>query len=157
MYNKLLIPIILFSSSVANAQKIQQQIINSSGSVFSNNNISVTFNVGEPLTSMLSNNDSLLTQGFIQPLKIDLPTALEEEDECVLFPNPTVGIVNVTINEPKITLTRVDIYTNDGRLVLSKNLTNNSFDMSSLPDGIYWVLPFSNDKQFCLKKIVKTH
>jgi Secretion system C-terminal sorting domain len=157
MYDKLLTLVILFSSFVANAQKIEQQILNSSGSMFSNNSISITFNVGEPMTSLLSTNDNSVTQGFIQPMKSDLPTALKEDDDCMLFPNPTTGSVDVTINEPKTILTRVDIYTNDGRLVLSKSLTNNSFDMSSLPDGIYWVFPFSNDKQFCLKKIVKTH
>ncbi len=161
MHNKLLISAIIFSSFVANAQQIKQQVINSSGSVFSNNSISVSFNVGEPLTSMLSTIDNIVSQGFIQPIKSDVPTALKEfaqmDDNFMLFPNPSVGSVNLTTNEPKTTLTHVDIYASDGRLMLSKTLTNNSFDMSSLSDGIYWIRPISNDKQFSLKKIVKTH
>jgi Secretion system C-terminal sorting domain len=161
MHNKLLISAIIFSSFVAKAQQIKQQVVNSSGSVFSNNSISISFNVGEPTTSMLSSNDNILTQGFIQPIKSDVPTALKEfaqmDDNFMLFPNPSVGSVNLTINEPKTTLTRVDVYANDGRLVLSKTLTNNSFEMSSLSDGNYWIRPISNDKQFSLKKIVKTH
>jgi hypothetical protein len=152
---------LIFSSWAINAQKIQQQVINSSGSSFSNNGITVAFNVGEPITSTLSTNNNVVSQGFIQPIKSDLPTALKEyaalDGNFMLYPNPTNGHINLTLNEGTITLKRVDIYANDDRLVLSRTLSNNSIDVSNLSDGIYWIRPISDEKQFGLKKLVKTH
>jgi hypothetical protein len=158
MHNKLLISVIIFSSFVAKAQKIEQQIINSTGSVFSNNGISVSFSVGEPCISTLLSTGNNVTQGFIQPIKSDVPTALKEyihlDDNFMLYPNPTEGSINLTINDGITILKRID---NDGRLLLSKMPNSNSIDISTLSDGIYWIRPISDDKQFSLKKIVKTH
>jgi Secretion system C-terminal sorting domain len=157
----MLISLIILSSFVAKAQKIEQQVINSTGSIFSNNSISISFSVGEPCTSALSSTDNIVTQGFIQPIKSDMPTALKEyahmDENFMLYPNPTEGSINLTINDGKTFLKRIDIYSNDGRLLLSKMPNSNSIDISSLSDGIYWIRPISDDIQFSLKKIVKTH
>jgi Secretion system C-terminal sorting domain len=79
------------------------------------------------------------------------------DDNFMLYPNPTSGSINLTINDDKTTLKRIDIYGNDGRLLLSTTPSNQSIDISSLSDGIYWIRPISDDKQFGLKKIIKTH
>jgi hypothetical protein len=159
--HKLLSSALVLSTLTVSAQKIQQQVINAAGGNFSNNSITISFNVGEPITTTLSTTDNILSQGFIQPIKTDLPTALKDfaamDDNFMLYPNPSVGSVNLTISDAHIILKRVDVYANDGRLVLSKTISNNAIDMSSLSDGIYWVRPISDEKQFSLKKIIKTH
>ena len=77
---KLIFTLIVVSSISLKAQKIEQQVINSSGSNFSNNGITVTSNVGQTVIALLSSNNNIVTQGFLQPIKSDLPTALLEFD-----------------------------------------------------------------------------
>jgi hypothetical protein len=76
--------------------------------------------MGEPITTTLSTTANIVSQGFIQPIKTDLPTALKDfatiDDNFMLYPNPSVGSVNLTISEAHIILKRVDVYANDGRL-----------------------------------------
>jgi Secretion system C-terminal sorting domain len=161
MHNKILISIILLSSFAAQAQKIQQQVVNTSGETFSNNEIAITSSVGENLTATLVNNNNIVSQGFIQPIKSDLPTSLKAyekmDDNFTLFPNPSVGFFSLEMSNQSTILNRVDVYASDGRLIISKTITTNLLDISSLPDGIYWVHPISVNKQFSLKKIIITH
>jgi hypothetical protein len=161
MLHKLLSLAIIFLSINAHAQQIQQQIINSAGSSISNNGITVAFNVGEPITSTITTNSNMVSQGYIQPINSDLPTSLKAfadlEDNFTLYPNPSVGSLHLNINEGNTKIKRVDIYATDGRLVFSQSATNQVIDISTLSDGIYWLRPVSDEKQFGLKKIVKTH
>jgi Secretion system C-terminal sorting domain len=159
--HKLILASVFLSSLSLNAQQIPQQVINASGSHFSNNGIQLTSNVGEPITTLLSSTDNVVTQGFVQPIKTDVPTALREfaalDNNFTLYPNPSVSSVFLTFNTDLVPLKRVDVYANDGRLVLSQTLSNSTIDVSSLTDGIYWLRPISDEKQFGLKKLVKTH
>lgn len=158
--HKLIFTLIAVSSISLKAQKIEQQVINSSGSNFSNNGITVTSNVGQTVIALLSSNNNIVTQGFLQPIKSDLPTALLEfaklDDGFDVFPNPTNGNVSLSFKDASTSLTRVDVYGSDGRLVISSN-PKTEVDLTALSDGIYWVRPISENKSFGLKKLIKTH
>jgi hypothetical protein len=159
--HKLILASVFLSSFTLNAQQIQQQVINASGSHLANNGIHLTSNVGEPITTMLSTNSNIVSQGFVQPIQSDLPTALKEyatlDNNFTLYPNPSVFSVTLTFNAEIVALKRVDIYANDGRLVSSQTLSNNTINVTELSDGIYWIRPISDEKVFGLKKLVKTH
>ena len=69
-----------------------QTVISSAGKTSSSANIIVSWTVGETLVTTLGNANNNLTQGFHQPLLVDvLPTSLEDDMvlDMVAYPNPT--------------------------------------------------------------------
>ena len=58
-----------------------------------------------------------------------------------VFPNPTQGILNVNFDGYKSQLVQMNIFNSNGKLVMAKELlkSSNSFDISSLPKGVYVV------------------
>ena len=154
-----LLSLFLLSYSLS-AQQIPQKVVNSSGTVFQINNVSITFSVGEPITSTLINTSTILTQGFIQPIKTDLPTSLlylaDLDAAFTTFPNPVTEGVTIEFTDKSITPLKYEVYNNDGRLVLSTSHSNSYINLSILSDGIYWLRPIVVGKQFGVKKIVKT-
>ena len=152
--------IILFSFSLK-AQQVPQKVINATGSHFTNSGIQLTTNIGEPVTTLLTSPNNLVSQGFIQPLKTDVPTSLKAyvllDNNFTLYPNPSISTLILSVNDNTIRLKRVDIYAENGQLILSSNLANSALDISALADGIYWIRPISDDKEFGLKQFVKTN
>lgn len=70
------------------------------------------------------------------------------------YPNPTTGI----IRWDNLTLTRLDVLNSSGRLVLTHepDRGQQSFDLSSLPDGLYLIRLFS-DKRTAVQKLIVQH
>jgi hypothetical protein len=149
----------LFSSALM-GQQLSQQVLNSSGMVFQSANFSISSSVGEPFTTSFSNADVMLTQGFIQPIRTDVPTSLipfaNLDDNYKVFPNVTSEGVSYEFSDKTLVAQKFEVYGNDGRLV--KTLTNpdNFLNLSDLSNGIYWLRPIVADKQFGVKKVVKT-
>jgi Viral BACON domain/Secretion system C-terminal sorting domain len=88
------------------------------------------------------------------------PTAdgnIEEEQvkPVAVFPNPTTGLVYVVL--PNRQMADLSIHNLLGQIIVQKNQVNEdtSFDISSQPDGIYW-LQIEKDGHREVKKIVKT-
>ena len=69
-----------------------QTIISSAGKTSSSNNFIISWTLGETVVATLQNENTKLTQGFHQPLMVDLfPTSLEDDMvlDMVACPNPT--------------------------------------------------------------------
>ncbi len=69
-----------------------QTIISSAGKTSSSDNFIISWTLGETLVATLQNENNNLTQGFHQPLIVDLfPTSLEDDMvlDMVAYPNPT--------------------------------------------------------------------
>ena len=69
-----------------------QTVISSAGKTSSSANFIVSWSVGETLVATLGNGNNNLTQGFHQPLLVDVvPTSLEDDMllDMVAYPNPT--------------------------------------------------------------------
>lgn len=73
--------------------------------------------------------------------------------EWQLWPNPTANIINYTINT---TGARIEIYSTDGRLVLTETVAQpqGQIDMGALSGGVYNIRVVSADGQ-AIKRIVK--
>ncbi len=141
-------------------QQISQQVINSSGSVFQSTTFSLTSNVGEAITTTFNTGNNILSQGFIQPIKTDVPTSLRPfadlDDKYTIYPTITLESVSFEFSDKTIDLQKFEIYGNDGRLVKSISNPQNAINLSDLANGIYWLRPIVANKQFGLKKIIKT-
>jgi len=76
-----------------------------------------------------------------------------------IFPNPSNGVINVTIDEADLTNVKVSVYNLVGELVTSEtiantsNQANTSFDLGSDAAGIYFVT-ISTEKATLSKKVI---
>lgn len=80
--------------------------------------------------------------------------SLDVNDNIVLYPNPTNGILNVKTITPD---TKINIYNALSELVLSEALLNieNQINLNELSKGIYIVKITSNNRTISVSKIVK--
>lgn len=69
-----------------------------------------------------------------------VPTDINDvtNTETVIYPNPSNGILNLEIENSLIRNAVFNLYSSDGKILLSKNMTNNTLDVSFLEEGIYF-------------------
>ncbi|HOK22096.1 MAG TPA: T9SS type A sorting domain-containing protein, partial [Bacteroidales bacterium] len=61
---------------------------------------------------------------------------LVENNNLLLYPNPTSGIANLNLDLGKDFT--IEIFNSLGAKVLQENIISNSIDLSLLPEGIYY-------------------
>lgn len=93
----LLFPILLFG------QSIERQVIGSSGGVFTNQNITISYTVGESFISYYKVNDVCISEGFQQG-KFTNYTDSGIKDELSdislkAYPNPTTGTITLRLSK----------------------------------------------------------
>ena len=72
-------------------------------------------------------------------------------DDIVLFPNPSEGIINITgLTQPAV----VKIYSIQGQLLKSFKQVENTIDILDLKPGIY-ILNLREGNQILVRKVVK--
>lgn len=122
----LLIVISCLSTFAGMAQlQLERQVVATTGSSGGNNNLQVSYTVGEPLVTTLASPDFILTQGFQQPtaklVGIETPEGINWEVHH--FPNPTRSQLTVDILgdvNGTILLQVVDV---QGRLIHQEEIT----------------------------------
>jgi hypothetical protein len=75
-----------------------------------------------------------------------------------LYPNPTTGIINISIDNYKYSEGRLEVFNSISNLVYIEEIQNSEksvykIDLSNLPKGIYFV-KFSNDEKTNVKKVI---
>ena len=75
-----------------------------------------------------------------------------EENEVIFYPNPTSGKMDVKGIE--IEPTKIRVTDSKGIIVIDWNKTNDGFDFTRLPAGIYFMTIQSN-QQVIVKRIIK--
>ena len=158
----------LFLFSGLNAQSIERDVIASAGGYFENDEISISWTLGEVITETVSTSDNriILTQGFQQPdnvAKLKAPTDEVKLPDMTsismsLFPNPTTDNVYLTIKSEEIERVTLDLVDMNGRILYSEqlDLTNNrisnyTLDISRLPAATYMVLLTDNNTRAQIK------
>jgi Secretion system C-terminal sorting domain len=86
---------------------------------------------------------------------IDATLDVDEVDNqnVVLFPNPTNGIISVTSINTQ--LTQVEVYDSIGKSIMTQNSNLDAIDLTSLSSGIYLCKITDSFGQFEIKKIIK--
>jgi hypothetical protein len=115
------------------------QIISPAGGNGGNSDVSVDWSVGQVAISTLVSDQAILTQGLLQEniliTSIGLPS--ENLPEIRVFPNPTIGDLNITISDNKpLIYNLTDL---NGKLLLNGQCkdTENIIDLKDLPVGEY--------------------
>jgi hypothetical protein len=117
--------------------------------VNSNNNIVWQYNGGGPAKAFRYECEypgiiSLLNN----PCSVDISS--EKNNEISIFPNPSNGVFNIEIPLNNLVINIINVY---GQIIPVKIL-NSKIDLSAHPDGIYFVLIYSSQKNIYSKKLI---
>jgi len=120
-----------------------QELISTSSAFVEKDGIKISWSIGEVVIGTISNNDIELTQGFLQPLIIDIfPTGIEEmyRLDMIAYPNPVFDKVLFKGEDPmgEYNIRLVD---KTGKVLLEKRMNYNdlSVDMSKYNYGTYFI------------------
>lgn len=110
---------------------------------------------------MVNNSTTLLNNGpqsdfFVAKYATEvcsLGVASHEKSAVAIYPNPTSGIVHLSLNEDM----SYTLYTITGTIVNKGNVSaqNNTIDVSSLPSGVYLLQLQDGDGVFSLVKVLR--
>lgn len=147
-------------SLTALCQNTDQKVVASSGGHYSNGTNQLSFTIGEPVVSTVSNSGITLTQGFHQA-KLQVISLEEFKDEPLIsvFPNPVVESLNITTNE----LTEsgwLTLYTVNGKLLLQQKIVpgeSQTIDMTAYSDGSYYLRFMAGETIKQTFSIIKSH
>ena len=144
-------------------QSIERQVFNSFGSVTQGGGIILSSNGGEAITKTYYGQNSILSQGFLQPEDKDITLDFSESQNNVssihIWPNPTteglfISYQNIPANQGKIT-----VYDMAGKCLLLEPIcagcTQQYLPLPVLADGIYVIRVALSDQQFQDKKFIK--
>ena len=154
----ILLFIFFFTSNV-----LAQSVISSAGNSSSEGDYIVSWTIGEGFISTIGNNNIELTQGFHQPLIVDvLPTGIEKELQLEMraFPNPTYDRVIFKGGDP-VGIYHVRVVDKLGRVLEQKsvNSTDLVIEMQKYNNGTYLVEVVEEDtgkrKIFNIIKTIK--
>ena len=138
-----------------------QTIISSAGKTSSNDNFIISWTLGETLVATLQNENTNLTQGFHQPLMVDLfPTSLEDDMvlDMVAYPNPTYDKVLFKGGDPTGTY-HLRLVDKLGRVLEQKSVQASELEleMGRYTNGSYLIEVIENkSEKRVIFNIVKT-
>ena len=142
---------------------LSQSVISSAGSSNSAGDYLISWTVGETAVATISSSSTTLTQGFHQPLLVDvLPTGIEKELQLEMraFPNPTFDRVMFEGSDP-VGIYHVRVVDKQGRVLeqMSVNSTDLMIEMRKYNNGTYIVEVVEEDtgkrKIFNIIKTIK--
>ncbi len=120
-----------------------QSVISSSGNSTSNGGYTLSWTIGEGIISTIGNNDIELTQGFHQPLVIDVIAVGIEDDlilDIIAYPNPTYDKVMFEGGDP-IGTYHIRVVDKLGRVLEQKSMPFQEFvlEMGRYNNGTYLI------------------
>jgi hypothetical protein len=139
-------------------QSLAPELISSSGGHGQSAQTQLSWSVGEPVISTLSNSNNTLTQGFHQPQIV--VTSLESTAdwmELKIFPNPATDLVILQIDEVGVSsITRFELFDLQGKSITKGNVTTTRTEIpaGNLAAGQY-VLRVSNSQKVKSFQIIK--
>lgn len=121
---KMLFTLISFAGvAFANAQSISQQVIASAGTHYTGSNAQLSWTIGEPVITTVSNGSNTITQGFHQTL-LNV-TSVEEQSiagvNVTVFPNPTSDVLNINLTNNLKDL-QMDLFDMSGKLLQAREI-----------------------------------
>ena len=135
--------ILVFILFISFTNVYSQELISTSSAFVEKDGIKISWSIGEVVIGTISNNDIELTQGFLQPLIIDIfPTGIEEmyRLDMIAYPNPVFDKVLFKGEDPmgEYNIRLVD---KTGKVLLERRMNYNdlSVDMSKYNYGTYFI------------------
>jgi len=151
--------ILLFGLGLTGLQA--QTSVNATGGNALGSGGSASYSVGQVVYTTNTGANGTVAQGVQQPFEISVVTLIKEAKGINLsvtaYPNPTTDYLTLEVKEFELTNLRFQLYDMSGKLLQSKNLTENEtqIDMSKYVPSIYFVKVISNSQSIKEFKIIK--
>jgi len=149
--------------SFAFCASIQLQAQNNSvsaGADAEGSNGSISYSIGQVVYTSASGINGSINQGVQQPYDYDVITGIEHtEIELALYPNPTLGQVNLTIADSRTQEYSLSLFDATGRLIMQNSQLNgmNSFSMESHAAGAYTLSVYKKDELIKSFRIIRNY
>jgi len=151
-YKMKYIPILIFVSTitVVHGKQTYPELITSTGADYINQNIQLSWSIGEIISETYDQSGKQLTQGFQQPAK-EIKTGLNKqpstETQILIYPNPARNKVYFQTDQSLYKI-QYQIYNALGKLIQSGEIVSidNTIDISNIPSGMYFIKIISREK-----------
>ena len=138
-----------------------QQTIPATGGNASGSGGSVSYTVGQILSSSISGSNGTVIQGVQQPYEISVVTALRNTEDislkCSVYPNPTAGLTKLVFESPDFENLRFRLYDINGILLQDEKVESRETEISleNLSSSVYFLKVLRNNSEVKVFKIVK--
>ena len=132
----------------------------SAGADAEGSNGSVSYSLGQVVYTSATGINGSINQGVQQPYDYDVITGIEHtEIELNLYPNPTLGQVNLTIADSRTQDYSLSLFDATGRLIIQNSQLNglNSFSMESYAAGVYTLSVFKKEELVKSFRIIRNY
>jgi hypothetical protein len=151
-YKMKYIPILIFvlTITVVHGKQTYPELITSSGADYINQNIQLSWSIGEIISETYDQSGKQLTQGFQQTDKAT-QTGLEKhpnlENQILAYPNPAKGKIYLRTDQ-SLYKYQYRIFDALGKLVYSGEIitTDNTIDIIHIPSGMYFMKIYSKER-----------
>jgi hypothetical protein len=124
-------------------QVVAPEVVASAGDMYSNPQGSLSWTMGEPITTTENASNYFLTQGFQQPTKIVVaavsgPSNSQSNSVVNVYPNPvTSSSINIQWGDSR--QLQIQLLDLSGRVILNKVISSseNQLDLNELSNGMY--------------------
>lgn len=149
--------------SIALCATIQIQAQNntvSAGADAEGSNGNVSYSIGQVVYTSATGINGSINQGVQQPYDYDVITGIEHtEIELNLYPNPTLGQVNLSISDSRTQEYSLSLFDATGRLIMQNSQLDglNSFSMESYATGAYTLSVFKKEELVKSFRIIRNY
>jgi len=121
---------------------------------------SASYSVGQLTWNMFTGNDGSVIQGVQQPYEISVLTSIINYNvtlNYIIYPNPTLGKVTLSINDTELDGLRYQLFTLSGVILQEKNIEagETEIHIESYQPSTYFLRILQNQQAIKLFKIVK--
>jgi hypothetical protein len=138
-----------------------QETIPATGGTATGSGGKVTYTVGQLVFNVITGTNFSIVQGVQQPYEISIVTAIENTEgitlEYKVYPNPTRGLITLTIKPYDNENLRYRLYDLNGILLQDKKIESEETEISmqNLSSAIYFLKVIKDNTETKIFKIVK--
>ena len=132
----------------------------SAGGDADGDNGSISFSIGQVVYTSAQGSNGNVNQGVQQPYDVGVVTGIEEAGiNLSVFPNPTSGLLTLTVADEDASLLSYQLFDASGRLVDSKNKLNptNTISLDGYATGVYTLSVSRENKQVKSFRLVRNY
>lgn len=136
-----------------------QEATNASGGSAKGSGGTVQYSIGQLVYQVNDGSSGSITQGVQQPV-VEIISGIEErgiELGLSAFPNPTIDFLTLKVENSKLTKLSYELYDSFGKTISTSPILNaeTRLEMKPLPQAMYFVRIFDNEKTIKKFKIIK--
>ena len=132
----------------------------SAGGDADGDNGSISYSIGQVVYTSAQGSNGNVNQGVQQPYDVGVVTGIEEAGiNLSVFPNPTSGLLTLTVADEDASLLSYQLFDASGRLVDSKNKLNptNTISLDGYATGVYTLSVSRENKQVKSFRLVRNY